>query len=278
MQCRPKSPERPPSVQTTGIYEPDLLRAVGRSKTDIGFTSVGQDGFREENESCSINASLAFPATRPAPFNRECTILSYTELQIIELAKIDRNMRRIAYKTPSTPEVEADPRCRHFRPDAAVPCWWPDDLLTSTGVELLLSDQRRHQAALYRQLKIDRWRSLVQRKEMELNDRYCLPERLVGAARSDCYYLTKRCESTSPRIFCPPLSIAPKLCMRFLRRHSVRTQLSFVDAVAQKRAEENKSTAGEYNRGNEAGSHDDRHWSSAKMPRTARSAPVCCGF
>ena len=81
-------------------------------------------------------------------------------------------MRQIAYNiSTSTPEVEVNRLGRNFRPEVLVECWWPDDLLTSTGVNLLLSDQKRHQAALYRQLRIDRWRTLVQRKEMELNDR-----------------------------------------------------------------------------------------------------------
>lgn len=84
----------------------------------------------------------------------------------------DREMTRIANKSAnSTPEVGADLRRRHFRPDALVPCWWPDDILTTTGAQLLLSDQKRHQAALYVKLKIDRWRTLVQRKEAELNVR-----------------------------------------------------------------------------------------------------------
>ena len=67
--------------------------------------------------------------------------------------------------------------------------------------------------------------------------RYHLPETRAEAARSSCCYLRKRCESAAPRIFCPRLAPGASLCMRFLRRHSVRTQIRFVGDVARKRKE-----------------------------------------
>ena len=65
-----------------------LLTSLRRAKTDICFTSVGQTGSSDVNESRITSAALSIPSTRRTNFNRDKNLLSYRELRIIQRAKV----------------------------------------------------------------------------------------------------------------------------------------------------------------------------------------------
>ena len=88
MQSRGETPERPISMRTNASRDARLPSAVARSRAEVVPTSAGPSVAGEESESRVSSPAVSVPVTRPVRLHRHDTVLSFTELQIIERAKV----------------------------------------------------------------------------------------------------------------------------------------------------------------------------------------------